>query len=347
MSNSDYLKRYLGTAPENNDYKQPSKKKKKKIKAGLNITKKPKAQALMKIIDTDISGWDNTSMSLQAERNFTDVGLDAPTIVEDVRQNEKDAEALKSKWKKPSFQPERRKRHDSSDSESDSDASIDRSVAPSKTEGKSRRHDSSSSENPDSNSEDSDSDLDVRNPTKQKQKDSKTQPNAYQIIQKGQEKTVFRDKTGRAKNILDKRIADDEAARKKLENKEKWDKWSAGISTSERKKDYDENLQHEMNKPLARLADDEDLNNYQKSITRLDDPMLKYFKNKEEKARKKQGHYPEYKGVVTNPNRFNIRPGYRWDGVDRSNNFEKKYFDKQSSLKSLREHEIRFMTEDM
>merc|ERR1711881_315508 len=92
--------------------------------------------------------------------------------------------------------------------------------------------------------------------------------------------------------------------------------------------------EHEISKGLARYADDKDLEAYQKSIKRIDDPMEKFFREKAEKRRRKVGGMPVYKGVYE-PNRYNIRPGHRWDGVDRGNGFEKKYFRSLNAKKAL------------
>jgi pre-mRNA-splicing factor CWC26 len=46
------------------------------------------------------------------------------------------------------------------------------------------------------------------------------------------------------------------------------------------------------------------------------------------------------RGVAPPLNRYNIRPGRHWDGVDRSNGYEKQMF-KQRNEKAAREAEAR------
>ena len=56
---------------------------------------------------------------------------------------------------------------------------------------------------------------------------------------------------------------------------------------------------------------------------------------------------PVYRGPEPPPNRFGIRPGYRWDGVERSNGFEKLYFTKLSEKKALKDMAYKWSVENM
>lgn len=113
-----------------------------------------------------------------------------------------------------------------------------------------------------------------------------------------------------------------------------------------------------MSKPLNRYADDEDLESFLKSQQRADDPMFEYLNKKkkkkmpdlkndnQDKAVQKNSR-PIYTGPMCEPNRFGILPGHRWDGVDRSNGFERLRFKCIAERKALDYESYKWDIEEM
>ena len=73
--------------------------------------------------------------------------------------------------------------------------------------------------------------------------------------------------------------------------------------------------------------------------------MLAFLKKK--KSSKAEPSRPRYNGPQPPPNRYNIMPGYRWDGVDRSNGFEAKLMAMKSDKMANEEQAYKWSIEDM
>ena len=142
-------------------------------------------------------------------------------------------------------------------------------------------------------------------------------------LEQGTQETIYRDATGRVINVAMKRAE----ARRKAEEEER-----KRVEEREAAKgDVQRRLAEEKRAALgaarlltvARGKDDEEMNKELKEVERWNDPAAKFLKKKR-KTRSATGR-PLYKGGFE-PNRYGIMPGHRWDGVDRSNGFEKKWF---------------------
>lgn len=152
------------------------------------------------------------------------------------------------------------------------------------------------------------------------------------------EETVYRDATGRRIDISMKR-AEARAAEEEERRQERREKEDAMGEVQRRERaERKQAVEDAKFLGVARYADDEGLNEEMKEVGRWGDPMLGYVN--ENRLDRTQGddrndkttstavrgqRRKEYQGAAA-PNRYGIRPGWRWDGVDRGNGFEKEWF---------------------
>lgn len=137
------------------------------------------------------------------------------------------------------------------------------------------------------------------------------------------EETVYRDATGRRIDISmrrqEARKEADEKAKREAEEKE-MQKGDVQRAAKEKRK---EALDEARFMPVARTIEDEEMNREMKEQDRWNDPAAQFLVKKREG--KSASGRPLYQGVWA-PNRYGIRPGHRWDGVDRGNGWEGERF---------------------
>ncbi|KXS09556.1 hypothetical protein M427DRAFT_489927 [Gonapodya prolifera JEL478] len=152
--------------------------------------------------------------------------------------------------------------------------------------------------------------------------------------------TVYRDKSGRKVNPALERAEELERQRKEEAEMERQMQWGRGVAQLREAEERRERARGGAG-PLARYANDRDMNEDMKSVDRWGDPMAGMVKKKAKVNR------PLYKGPPPPPNRFGILPGYRWDGVDRSNGFEGEFFKRKNQNVALKEEAYKWSAEDM
>lgn len=136
------------------------------------------------------------------------------------------------------------------------------------------------------------------------------------------QETVYRNAQGRRIDIHEEetrmREEEESRARKEAEKIE----WNRGLVQRREEAQRLAMLQQVSSDSVSRYEDDARWNDARRGQVHWDDPAQAFL------SRRSQGRRivrPVYEGPAPPPNRFGIKPGYRWDGVDRSNGFERKY----------------------
>lgn len=173
-------------------------------------------------------------------------------------------------------------------------------------------------------------------------------------------RTVYRDEFGRKidpneapEPVVDKKALHESTASKRAreEERRRYDPDEAKHGYRGRSHD-DENLnmaqkgRDRWDDPLARMKDSGVMDDGDDDF---EDPMRMFGKSKKKRKREEEARKnfsKEWSGYFP-PNRFNIRPGRQWDGVDRSNGFEGKAHQVQLDKQYKAEQAYRYTSSDM
>ncbi|KAK9145224.1 hypothetical protein Sjap_005127 [Stephania japonica] len=148
--------------------------------------------------------------------------------------------------------------------------------------------------------------------------------------------------------------------------KEKKLEWGKGLAQKREADTRKQELELEKEKPFARTRDDPELDKMMKDKVRWGDPMAHLVKRKhsemnledfgENEKMKESGfmipqdipsHSWLKRGIDAPPNRYRIRPGRHWDGVDRSNGYEKEYYKRMNEKQATEREAYLWSVSDM
>ncbi|KDN45263.1 hypothetical protein K437DRAFT_263016 [Tilletiaria anomala UBC 951] len=155
--------------------------------------------------------------------------------------------------------------------------------------------------------------------------------------------TIYRDRSGRRIDTAQEDEERRQAALRAQAKQRERAQWGTGVAQREQARAQRARLEQARGEAVARHADDARMNDQLRAMQRVDDPALAFLTRKSERG----PCMPRYAGPPAPPNRYSISPGYRWDGVNRSNGFEQLYFQKINEG-STRKHDAQaWRQEDM
>jgi pre-mRNA-splicing factor CWC26 len=155
--------------------------------------------------------------------------------------------------------------------------------------------------------------------------------------------TVYRDRHGRKLEMLNQMMRQQQGIL--VDPDEDQMEWGKGKINKVERGDQDRRRREEAGsayKGYSALTD-EGVNQIKLDQDRWGDPLAGLVpKKKAESIRKR----PEWTKPFP-PNRFNIKPGHLWDGMDRSNGFERQYFERQNTAQARKVEAYHWSAADM
>eukprot|EP00948_MAST-09A_sp_MAST-9A-sp1_P000655 g655.t1 len=179
--------------------------------------------------------------------------------------------------------------------------------------------------------------------------------------------TVFRSKDGTVRDLEEEKRKQIEylKRRKEIEDTEKI-MFQSGKVQRQRQREKKVQDKKKIDTPFH-VKDMDSEKNAMQEIREDEDPMAVMMVEKKRKKKKKKRKKalrkrerngdvtssqteidrPEYRGPPGPPNRFSIRPGYRWDGIDRGNGFEQRLINRSTAKQHYENVGYKYSTSDM
>ncbi|XP_078712576.1 BUD13 homolog [Lampetra fluviatilis] len=183
---------------------------------------------------------------------------------------------------------------------------------------------------------------------RERERKEAAETNALELHQASREaSTVFRDRQGRVRDLQQEKLVKEQEAAEEQKRQEKYRTWGHGLAQVEAEQRSRDDDAHSASRPLARYRDDAELDAMLRAKIRDGDPMAKLLSRPDKSDKPGQAVKPRYSGPAPTPNRYNIWPGHRWDGVDRSNGFETTRFTQISERKARNLEAHKWSVQDM
>lgn len=144
-----------------------------------------------------------------------------------------------------------------------------------------------------------------------------------------QPQTVYRDQGGRIVDLDTKRRELQEEKQRKLAEEEALrDQLNTGELDALKREEI--RLAESRAKRFDVSKDDKEYVDHMKQKDRFEDPMAMFGRTSTKTENKSKTGRPVYAGGVHPANRFKIKAGHFWDGIDRTNGFEDRLLEKRN-----------------
>ena len=148
--------------------------------------------------------------------------------------------------------------------------------------------------------------------------------------------TVYRDTSGRIIDIDEKRAEIEQHKEEEIQRKQQLEKQiNQGDVQRIEKEELKKSIRRAQTNHLS--PTDSEYNDYMKSRTHFDDPLLTFVATTNTNPTSKTGR-PTYSKGISPPNRFNIPAGAHWDGINRSNGFEELVMRRRNEINAEKQN---------